>query len=549
MQLTWGYNDTLKNNPVIVIIGSSHAVSLNLSPPDTMQYKLQQLINDNWGGATIHNLGVPGEYTDHWLPTELGGLPDRNIDAANSYNPDIIILVGPTNDAQYNTPEQATANLQTIAAAAKGKFFVHSPIRRGDYDANLLARLAAENVLWTAAFPYVLFRLWDILEDPFGPDFQSDHIHLSPQGTTKQADAMFAVLDRELRANTAYLRFDLDRSDDGAGGWGLFDQVVDQQVIRKTFAKQPGYYRMRAALKDGSYTAYSNIVQIMNAVPTANAGPDQNLPAGNTSVVLNGSGSDTDGTIVSYLWTVISGAGLTLQDANTPTVTVNGLADGQSYTLRLTVTDNWGASGSDDVNITVGAVSAAVSQFNFCASPADIPGWETIAGQPHLAVLSGSHNGITVDTVATNLWGNLGGTTASDVNGEDTPNPVFAFNAEVTRSFFFTYSNTYTPGNENVRISGFNPGEVVPLIEILGSRDAAGVSFATRLCDYTLVDANGSYLVHDFDVKGNTANLVTYQDMQADANGVLLLAVYRRLPIDGNHEVGYLNAMRITRNI
>lgn len=343
-----GYNDSLKAGTA-VIIGSSHAVSQGLSGQDTMQYKLQLLFPN----LTFHNLGVPGYYSNNWLPTELGGDPAHNIDAANAFNPDIIILVGPTNDAQYNTPEQATANLLTIAAAAKGKFFVHSPLRRGDYNQQQLDRLALENTLWTAAWPYVLVPLWDVLADPFGPDFQSDHIHLSPQGTTKQAAAIAGVLNRELRPNTAYVQYEIERSVSGTTEWALFDVINDQQIIKKTYAKQTGYYRARALLKDGLYTVYSNLVQITNLSPIANAGPDNNLAGGTPSVVLNGSGSDPDGGIVSYLWTVQSGAGLSLVGATTPNVTVNGLANGQTYVLRLQVTDNNGGIGTDDVTVTV----------------------------------------------------------------------------------------------------------------------------------------------------------------------------------------------------
>lgn len=84
----------------------------------------------------------------------------------------------------------------------------------------------------------------------------------------------------------------------------------------------------------------------VNNPPTANAGPDQTLTLPNGSVTLNGTGTDSDGTISSYLWTdgsvVISGKSLSL--------TFNSAG---SYTYNLTVTDDKGATGTDQVTITV----------------------------------------------------------------------------------------------------------------------------------------------------------------------------------------------------
>ena len=44
-----------------------------------------------------------------------------------------------------------------------------------------------------------------------------------------------------------------------------------------------------------------------NIPPVANAGIDQTITLPTNIVLLNGSGTDADGTIVSYAWTKISG--------------------------------------------------------------------------------------------------------------------------------------------------------------------------------------------------------------------------------------------------
>jgi hypothetical protein len=92
-----------------------------------------------------------------------------------------------------------------------------------------------------------------------------------------------------------------------------------------------------------------------NASPSANAGNDQTITLPTSSVTLTGSGTDADGTIASYAWTKISGpAGSTITSSSSATTTVTGLVQGV-YVFRLTVTDNLGATGFGDVQITVNA--------------------------------------------------------------------------------------------------------------------------------------------------------------------------------------------------
>jgi len=96
-----------------------------------------------------------------------------------------------------------------------------------------------------------------------------------------------------------------------------------------------------------------------NISPTANAGADQTLSAGATTATLSGSGSDSDGTIAGYAWSQVSGpntAGITSPSSASTGLT--GLIAGV-YVFRLTVTDNLGATGTDDVQITA---VAAVGQ-------------------------------------------------------------------------------------------------------------------------------------------------------------------------------------------
>lgn len=90
----------------------------------------------------------------------------------------------------------------------------------------------------------------------------------------------------------------------------------------------------------------------VNIAPTANAGVDQTIQLPTNSVTLVGSGNDPDGTIVSYLWTKVSGTGGTITSPSSSTTTITGLTAG-TYQYKLTVTDNGGLTGSDNVIIVV----------------------------------------------------------------------------------------------------------------------------------------------------------------------------------------------------
>lgn len=88
----------------------------------------------------------------------------------------------------------------------------------------------------------------------------------------------------------------------------------------------------------------------INKVPTANAGADKTIQLGE-SVTMTGTGSDSDGTIVSYKWmkgsTVLA---TTAEFVYTPTAV-------SSDTLIFTVTDDDDASASDTVIVEVTAAS------------------------------------------------------------------------------------------------------------------------------------------------------------------------------------------------
>ncbi|MFN8249003.1 MAG: carbohydrate-binding protein [Ferruginibacter sp.] len=107
-----------------------------------------------------------------------------------------------------------------------------------------------------------------------------------------------------------------------------------------------------------------NAAPVVNQLPTANAGLDQNIMLPTSTASLNGSGTDPDGTITTYLWRKISGpASGNITNSNAATTTVTGLSQG-TYKFELKVTDNSGATDLDTMQVTVNPAMNQVPSAN-----------------------------------------------------------------------------------------------------------------------------------------------------------------------------------------
>ena len=93
-------------------------------------------------------------------------------------------------------------------------------------------------------------------------------------------------------------------------------------------------------------------VTAVNDPPTANAGPDRSVVAGE-AIQLNGSGIDPENQTLSYTWLQESGESGSFDNAAIAAPAFTAATEMGTVVLELTVTDVGGATHSDRVTITV----------------------------------------------------------------------------------------------------------------------------------------------------------------------------------------------------
>lgn len=105
---------------------------------------------------------------------------------------------------------------------------------------------------------------------------------------------------------------------------------------------------------DSSTNRFIWLLQVgtTNMNPTAMAGSDQVLTVPATSSTLDGSSSFDDVSISSYSWVKLEGGSVTITSPTSATTTITGMSQGV-YKFRLTVTDGFGLTGVDDIQVVI----------------------------------------------------------------------------------------------------------------------------------------------------------------------------------------------------
>lgn len=150
--------------------------------------------------------------------------------------------------------------------------------------------------------------------------------------------------------------------------WSLLSGPVQYNIVNAAGMQTEvnglvqGVYRFVVTVRDNRGGAGSDTVNVTvlpaplpNVPPVANAGADISITLPVNTAALQGSGTDADGTVVHYQWIKLSGpAPFVIGSPNNAQTTISGLTEGV-YVFQLQVSDNSGASATDDVVVTVHA--------------------------------------------------------------------------------------------------------------------------------------------------------------------------------------------------
>ena len=234
-----------------------------------------------------------------------------------------------------------------------------------------------------------------------------------------------------------------------------------------------------------------------NQAPVANATGTPQSGTAPLEVSFSSSGSnDPDGSITSYSWNF--GDGNSSTEAN-PTHTYNAAGN---YTATLTVTDNQGATGTDNVAITVNAPSNQSPVANASANPQS-------GEAPLLVSFSSAGSNDPDGSIASYAW-NFG-----DGNSSTEANPTHTYNAAGNYTATLTVTdNLGATGNAsvNISVSPAGGGQVLTFTPIHDTQANASSPSSTYGTMTTFRVRNGSPTYNSylkFDLSGLSGTVVS----------------------------------------
>jgi len=273
-----------------------------------------------------------------------------------------------------------------------------------------------------------------------------------------------------------------------AGGPGTATISAPTSATTTVSNLQQGTYTFQLTVTDNSgVTATATVTVTVNPAPVvpgnpvANAGSDQTITLPTNSVTLTGSGSETNGSIVSYSWKQTAGlAAATMSAPTSATNTVSNLQQG-TYTFQLTVTDNSGVTATDNVNVTVNA--APVVPGNPVANAgAD----QTITLPTNSATLTGSGSE-TNGTIKSYSWKQTGGPSTATVTGATTTTATVSNLQQGTYTFQLTVTdNSGVTATASVTVT-VNPQPHAAPVAVPGPNQTVAPNATV------LLDGSGSY--------------------------------------------------------
>lgn len=134
----------------------------------------------------------------------------------------------------------------------------------------------------------------------------------------------------------------------------LFDGLG--HIIWDKVYKETNAINWMLSFTNGTTSSSDGSSSTSNVAPVVSAGSDKNITLPTNSLYIQGSASDSDGSIASLRWTKVSGGTASLSGTAGSKLRAYNLLAG-TYVFRLTATDNDGAKKYDDVKVTVSSSS------------------------------------------------------------------------------------------------------------------------------------------------------------------------------------------------
>lgn len=317
-------------------------------------YILHGAVDSNYnlgkGGTNIYQ-GVGTNYPNTFPagPERPSPVDSINVTKALSYKPKAHVLNYPSNEYDHMRTDQimwAEREVATEDQTDGVSFFTTGTQPRSQYDQATQNKLKITNDSIANAFGTHFMDLWTPFVVPGTTLYQSQYDGNDGVHGNNNFHAQAAKIEEATNI--------------------LQDYAVSSSVITSAGSLSttvtnlgPGVHKFMFSAFDTFGLADCKIVTITvvgsgNSNPTSNAGIDQTIQLAKDSVTVNGSNSvDPDGTITTYSWSKISGPGsFNIISPSSVSTKIKSLVQGV-YTFRLTVTDNLGAVGTDDIVVTV----------------------------------------------------------------------------------------------------------------------------------------------------------------------------------------------------
>jgi hypothetical protein len=266
-------------------------------------------------------------------------------------------------------------------------------------------RLTVTDNNGSSAFDDVMITVTSILAAPIPSDFP---VAQAGPDVTITFPASSVILDAS--ASTAPGSFITKYNWSYVSGPAAYYITTPIAVTTEIKNLVQGVYTFRLTVTNNAGKSASDdiVITVKPAItnaPVANAGKDETLAAGQATVLHGENSYAMAGYIKGYSWTKISGPDT--YEILSPTASytwIRNMVPGV-YVFRLTVTDNYGATGIDDVVITVTGSSTTIANA----------GKDEVIPVGQATVLHGEYSSCTGGQIVSYMWTKISGPSGYEI--------------------------------------------------------------------------------------------------------------------------------------